>query len=227
MLVKLFQIEPNHSTPTVFTTSRVRLDPKVALIPIEAVVVYHDKDSQGLLDLGMESQRLPQQLAFWDHLPTVQTTNITDGQYGELTSAIHAMSWYRRDKNGQYDVGTQTAPDTVWVRCGVQFRLVNYVELQVPTRNVNPVRGNADQDPDRFWPNGTFDDSPLRENVDLARRDRRNRHGTDTGMFMNRMGFPDAPEGGGALMGQFAICFSLGGNRGTDGVGAHEVGHIS
>lgn len=227
MRVQLFQIEPNHSRPTIFTTSRVRLDPKVALIPIEAVVVYHDKDAQGSLDLGMEFQRLPQQLAFWDHLPAVETTNITDGQYGELTSVIHAMSWYRRDKDGQYRVGTQAAPDTIWARCGVQFRLVNYFELQVPTRNVIPVRGNADQDSDRFWPDGTFDDQPLYANIDLAKRDPRHMEGTVLAIFMQRVGFPDAPEVGRAIEYRQAIGVSLNDNRSTDGVVAHELGHLS
>jgi hypothetical protein len=169
LLVQLFQIEPNHSSATFFQALRVRLDPKVALVPVEAVVVFHDKDQNGQLNDGMEQQTIPQQLALWDHLSPAQTANITDGQFGELTSVTHAMRRYRRDGEGMYRVGTQTAPDTVWAVCGVQFRLVNYFELQVPIRNVYPSRGNGDAD--RQWPIGTVDDVPLQENADLVKRD--------------------------------------------------------
>lgn len=226
LLVQLFQIEPDHSSPTRFTTLRARLDPDVALVPIEAVVLFHEKDAQGHLT-GMQQQRLPQQLAVWDHMPAVETTNVTEGQYGELTSVSHAMRWHRRDKDLQYAVGTQTAPDTVWGFCGVQFRLVNYFELQVPARNVFPARGNADENPDQFWPAETHDDRPLRENLSRVQRDPRHRNGTVVAIFMQRVGFADAPEVGRALVGSNAIGVSLTDNRSTKGVLAHELGHLS
>ncbi len=225
LFVKLFQIEPNHSSPTFFQALRVRLDPDVALVPVEAVVVFHDKDQNGQLNDGMEQQALPQQLALWDHLSPAQTSNITDGQFGELTSAIHAMRRYRRDAESMYRVGTQTAPDTVWAVCGVQFRLVNYFELQVPIRNVYPSRGNGDAD--RQWPIGTFDDAPLEENADLVKRDPRHMDGPITAIFMGRAGFSDAPETGRALVSRNVIGVSLAETRGTDAIIAHELGHLS
>ncbi len=225
LLVQLFQIEPNHSSPTFFQASRIRLDPNVALVPVEAVVLFHDKDQNGRLNDGMEQQSLPQQLALWDHLSRAQTTNGTDGQFGELTSAIHVMNRYRRDGEAMYRVGTQTAPDTVWARCGVQFRLVNYFELQVPVRNVYPSRGNGDAD--RQWPIGTVDDVPLQENADLVKRDPRHMDGPITAIFMGRAGFSDATEAGRALSSRRVIGVSLSENRGTDGIIAHELGHLS
>ena len=179
----------------------------------------------GRLNDGMEQQSLPQQLALWDHLSPAQTTNVTDGQFGELTSAIHAMNRYRRDGEAMYGVGTQTAPDTVWARCGVQFRLVNYFELQVPVRNVYPSRGNGDAD--RQWPIGTVDDAPLQENADLVKRDPRHIDGAITAIFMGRAGFSDAPETGRALSSRRVIGVSLSETRGTDGIIAHELGHLS
>jgi hypothetical protein len=227
LAVRMAQIEPNRSFPAPFTTSRVRLDTSVALVPIEAVVVFHEKDAGGHFDGGTESQRRTAQLMFWDHSPDVQTTNITDGQFGEITSAQHAMRWVRRDGNGRYGVATQMAPDAVWQRCGVQFRVVNYIELQVPHRNVRPAEGDADGDPDRFWPTGTVDDAPLRENVGLAKRDPRHMEGTVTVVFMDRVSFPDAPEVGRALAGNGAIGVSLSDNRSSNGVVGHELGHLS
>lgn len=225
LLVQLFQIEPNRSSPTFFQASRIRLDPDVALVPVEAVVVFHDKDENGRMNDGMEQQSLPQQLAFWDHLSPVQSTNETDAQFGELTSAVHAMTRYRRDAEGMYRVGTQSAPDTVWARCGVQFRLVNYFELQVPVRNVYPSRGNGDAD--RQWPIGTFDEVPLEENADLVKRDPRHIDGPITAIFMGRAGFSDAPEIGRALPSRQVIGVSLSETRGTDAIVAHELGHLS
>lgn len=225
LLVQLFQVEPDHSSPTVFQAVRVRLDPDVALVPIEAVVVFHDKDQSGRLNDGMEQQTIPQQLALWDHLSPAQTSNATDAQFGELTSAIHVMTRYRRDSEGIYHVGTQAAPDTVWAACGVQFRLVNYFELQVPVRNVYPSRGNGDAD--RQWPIGTVDDVPLQENADLVKRDPRHMEGAITAIFMGRAGFSDAPEVGRALSSRQVIGVSLAETRGTDAIIAHELGHLS
>ena len=225
MLVRTYQVEPNHTTPVHFTSSRVKLDTNVILVPIEVVVVFHDKDADGRLNNGMESQRLNQQLAFWDHLPVWQTTNVTDGQYGEITSVMHVMRWYKRDAEGNYRVGTQTAPDMIWSPCNVQFRLVNYFEMQVPIRNVFPARKD-DPDTDKFWPLETIDDTPLRENVDKAKRDPHHMEGPVMVVFMGRAGFPDAPEVGRALIGLDAIGVSLNDSRSSDGVIGHELGHL-
>jgi len=226
LLVRTYQVEPNRSTPVEFTTSRVKLDPNVKLIPIEAVVVFHEKDADGKLDFGMENQRVNQQLAFWDHLPIPQTTNITDGQYGEIKSTIHAMQWYKRDAEGNYRVGTQTAPDMIWSPCNVQFRLVNYFEIKVPTRNVYPARKD-DPDTDKYWPLGTYDDEPLRDNIRIAKQDPRHMDETVMVVFMARAAFHDAPEVGRAIEDQNAIGVSLNDNRSSDGVVGHELGHLS
>lgn len=226
LMTRLFQIEPNHSSPAPFDTTHVRLDPNILLVPIEAVVVFHDKDSQGHLN-GTEQQRRATQLMFWDHIPEVETVNITDGQFGELTTAQHAMPWVRRDKDGRFNVLTQMAPDAVWHRCGVQFRLVNYFEMQVPARNVFPVEGNESADPDRFWQHGTVDDAPLRDNVRRVKDDPRHMEGAVIVVFMQRVSFPDAPEVGRALQREGAIGVSLTDGRSTDGVVGHELGHLT
>jgi hypothetical protein len=225
LIAQLFQIEPNHSSPTVFSGTRVRLDPSVSLVPVEAVVLFETKDGGGRLNNGMEQQRLPQQLALWDHLPAVETINITDGQYGELTSVTHKMQRYRRDANGVFSVGTQASPDTVWQTCGVQFRLVNYFELQVPLRNVFPVRGNGDEN--SHWPIGTNDDAPVQDNASRVKRDPRHMDGTVTAIFMGRAAFSDAKEVMRALPSQGVIGVSLIETRSSDGAIAHELGHLS
>src|SRR5262249_745029 len=43
LFAQLAQIEPNHTSPY-FEALRIHLDPAVALVPVEAVVVFHDKD---------------------------------------------------------------------------------------------------------------------------------------------------------------------------------------
>ncbi len=230
LLMRMYQIEPDHSVAVDYGTSRVKLDEKVALVPIQAAVVYASKDAQGVLENGMEAQRLPQQTALWDHQPYVQTTNITDGSYGELTTANHAVpSWYPRDKTGRYRVGSQAAPDTVWGHCGVQFRLVNYFELKVPLKNVFPARGgdNVSEDDERLWPRGTVDDQPLYDNVRRIQADPRFMEGAVLVVFMGRVGFPDAPEVFRAIQGRQAVGISLNDNRSTDGGLAHELGHLS
>lgn len=225
--VRLRQIEPNRSTPAPFDSLHLKLDEAVSLVPVQAVVVYATKDAQGKFKSSTESQRRPAQLMFWDHWPDVETTNITDGQFGEITTAQHAMSWVRRDATGAYRVSTQTAPDGIWHRCGVQFRLVNYFELEVPQRNVFPATGNEEQDPNRFWATGTSDRTPLQDNLARAKRDPRFMEGATAVIFMDRVSFPEAPEVGRALIGEDAIGVSLTDGRSTDGVVGHELGHLS
>ena len=227
LAARLYRIEPNGSRPDPFSTLRLRLDSSVALVPVQAVVVYHQKDAQGHFDGNTQPQRRPAQLLFWDHWPDIETARQTDGQYGETTLTQHVMPWLRRDPGGRYNVHTQMAPDAVWHRCGVQFRLVNYFEMEVPTRNVNPLVGNDEADPNRFWPKGTFDGAPLQDNLARARKHPRYMEGPITVIFMGRVGFPDAPEVGRALQGQGAIGVSLVDGRGTAGVVGHELGHLS
>lgn len=223
LFAQLAQIEPNHTSPY-FEALRIHLDPAVALVPVEAVVVFHDKDPDGHLGNGMDQQTRPQQLALWDHLSPADTSNIYDGNFGELTMATHIMRQYPRDSEGRYQVGTQKAPDTIWAACGVQFRLVNYFELQVPFRNVVPSVGG---DPATQWPQGTFDDQPLEENADLVKCDPRRMDGPVLAIFMRRVSFPEAPETGRALASRNVIGVSLTENRGTDAIIAHELGHLS
>jgi hypothetical protein len=224
---QLVQVRPNHSRDYDFPNPRLSLDPNVALVPVEAVVVFHSKDADGKMENGMSQQGLIPQLAFWDRVPFPEKTVFTDGTAGEIKSVQNAMAWHRRDAAGQYRIGTQAAPDTVWDKCGVQFRLVNYFELQVPLRNVFPARGNDQADANRFWPIGTVDDAPLRENHRLATSDPRHWDGTVTVIFMGRVGFNDAPEVGRALIGLSSIGVSLNDGGSSDGVVAHELGHLS
>jgi hypothetical protein len=227
LAARVYQVEPNGSRPETFTTLRLRLDPKVALVPIQAVVVYHKKDSQGAFDGNTQEQRRPAQLLFWDHWPEIETARQTEGQFGETTLTQHVMRWLRRDADGRYNVHTQMAPDAIWHRCDVQFRLVNYFEMEVPTRNVNPAHGDEEADPDRFWPMGTVDSSPLQDNLARVRKHPRYMEGVTTVIFMGRVSFSEAPEVGRALQGQDAIGVSLVDGRGTDGVVGHELGHLS
>lgn len=138
---------------------------------------------------------------------------------------MHAMERHRRDADGVFRIGTQASPDTAWRNCRVQFRLVNYFEMQVPLRNVFPSRGNGDAEAQ--WPIGTNDDAPVEDNADRVKRDPRHMEGTVTAIFMGRAAFNDAIEVMRALPSRGVIAVSLAESRSSDGAIAHELGHLS
>jgi hypothetical protein len=228
MNVQLARVQPNGALQlNEFGAPRVSLDPNVRLVPVQAVVTYHTINGDGELGEGMDRQALPHQLAFWDRVPSPDIAIITDGSYGEITSAIWPMEWYRRDAAGQYLVQTQAAPDTIWDKCGVQFRLVNYFALQVPLRNVRPQVGDADADPNRFWPVGSLNDAPSRDNLRLAQEHAKFWDGVVTAIFVDRVGLEPGNEVGRAFRESSTILVSLTDGSGEDGVVGHELGHLS
>lgn len=151
------------------TTTFVQLDPSVDLVPIQVVVLYSK-------DHPLLEARLPAQLAFWDQValstsystsnlgplrryttrtltPTPQRVDVPAGV--EFLNRISPVAY-----PGTYVFQNALTPDAQWRDCGVQFRLVNYVEIEVPNKNTAPRRLDVASDNPDFWPTTAAFNSP-------------------------------------------------------------------
>ncbi len=106
------------------------------LVPVQVFVLTSDQDDNS-------AWNLPKQLAFWDRVPTeTSVQRVTDGHFGELTSASHSLAnWVDGGEQGpaQARLNERYLPDDVWASCGVQFRLVNFTEIRTTVPNTRPT----------------------------------------------------------------------------------------
>ncbi len=121
----------------------VQLDPSVALVPVEVIVPYTAHYPQ-------TDRRLAFQKVLWD-LGSEPTENseidIPTSSGSELSTVARSWTppkkpnenwnpnitvWPNRDKTGHYNYSEVYTPDSVWDRCGIQFRMVHYVEFEAP-----------------------------------------------------------------------------------------------
>jgi hypothetical protein len=126
--------KPNQAWEEAAFPVRVQLDPNVRLIPVQVLALYSPTRKP------VTSRE--EQLALWDRFPTASgPVDVTDGQFGELTSSAWSLqNWIPGGEDGVTSVGGKYSPDDVFAGCGVQFRMVNYVEMQVDEEHLIPTR---------------------------------------------------------------------------------------
>ena len=199
-------------------TFRVALDPDILLVPVEVVRFFSP-------NIPIAQISAARQMALWDQVPIINdagNTKVTDGNTGELTKTLRQWDLYPKttpdpaQPRGLYEVDGWVAPDSIWGKANVRFRLVNYFEIQTDDDHVNPKSQT-----------GGLDDSVLRENHNTLTQDPR--HITDkrvlTVIYMFRIGPPDAPEIGRALLGLDAVGIAAGASDKFADI-AHEIGHL-
>ncbi len=110
-------------TPAAFRVN-VALDPEVMLVPVQAVVFY-DSFVPGI-------GTLPVQRALWDRVPTPDTPiQVPFG--GEVVKYRPLANSVMGGEQGPWEARMAgfNLPDDVWAKCGVQFRLVRFLPIQV------------------------------------------------------------------------------------------------
>lgn len=210
----------------------VRLKPTVGLVPVEVVVMRSP-------NFPMTNVTRDQQLAFWDQVATTPfTSRVVDGD-GRFTSlSVQFPDWVYevQQPRGLYlNEGLDAyTPDSAWSwvgeqggrACGVQFRLVNFFYKDTDDKHVSAQRAlqGEPETPQKFVYE-TFDDQPCYQNASAIRDDPRHRPGTVVIVFMQRVGFPTAPEIGRALPGLDSACVPALSNP-YPNIIAHELGHL-
>jgi hypothetical protein len=113
---------------------KIELDPSVLLVPVQAVVLRSPTAPNS--GVSLESQ-----LALWDRISTVHHRQNVTHPNGELTSAVRLIRpWIRGGELSPTLVSGWYAPDDVWQACGIQLRLVNYLDIQVGDNVTLPGR---------------------------------------------------------------------------------------
>jgi hypothetical protein len=222
-------LHPDYSSSVPGNPVTVKLDPNVDLVPFQVVVMR-----SGTFPA---STTLNRQLAFFDQIHLSGTTRFTNGATGELEYTQRSFiappgtplwdqptPWMSRGADGYY-VGSDLTPDSAWASCGIQFRLVNYFEMDRPNKYVLPqIRKLATQpEDDDYFAKGTLDDAPCYGNHAAAVADPRYMDDVPLLIFMQRSGFPESLEEGRALSGLATACVKPGAGP---TVIAHEIGHI-
>jgi hypothetical protein len=131
---QLFVTQPNRQRQIGAFPAELVLDPSVLLVPVQVFVLFSTEHPK--------TTSLSEQLALWDRVPTVTQRTVLD-EPGQLDAVVSFMSnWVQGGEGlpGNAGLGPQRfiLPDDVWCRCKIQFRLVNYTELQLDDASVSP-----------------------------------------------------------------------------------------
>lgn len=221
------------------TTTFVQLDPAVDLVPIQVVVLYSN-------DYPLPESRLAAQLALWDQvaLSTSYTTSNL-GPFRRYTTRTLTPTPQRVDVPagvqflgrispiaypGTYAFQNSLTPDAQWRDCGVQFRLVNYVEILVTNKTTAPRRASVDipsNHPD-FWPISADFGSPCVAAGNIADASPLVDTSIPTLIFMRDPTFPGEPSDALYVGNHACVSFtpSAGAARGPNVI-AHELGHLA
>jgi hypothetical protein len=163
---------------------RVLLDPKVILIPVQILVLHADDGSPLVTSID-------RQLALWDRFPTPRIyQTVVDSQFGEITSTTRELEdWVAGGEDGVSSanyVDEIYLPDDVFAVCGVQFRVVNFVQMAVDNRHLYPTVDSFPIDPQ----------TALIENVDEFKQRPDFLPGVLTAVFTERCGYDTISDGG-------------------------------
>lgn len=114
--------------------TRFTLDPKVIVVPIQAVLVLPDYGAADLESLMKAAFGSTQQDLLWDDRWRAKRQRFSSG--GKLTEVQGQWTHRTYDTYGGDDVlrrqtDTFILPDDVFGQCNIQFRLVSYSELRV------------------------------------------------------------------------------------------------
>lgn len=197
------------NTPAPFT---VALDPDVLLVPIEVARFFSPS-------IPVDAISMPDQMTLWDQVPSVaadSNTKSIDSGSGELTLTARTWAaWAKLTQEGLYEQSGWISPDSIWGKAKVRFRLVNYIDIQTDNEHAAPTT------------TGLTDDSILRDNHDTLVNHPQHIRDKDvvTVIYMFRIGPPDAPEIGRALLGEGAVGIAAGSTQ-RDADLAHEIGHL-
>lgn len=215
----------NRSTPLT-PTATVKLDPSVDLVPVQ-VVVMRSANYPALTDLA-------RQLAIFDQIHAPTPVYVSNGQTGEfetvLRGSVPGVTWAAPRNDAQvsyplYYANGYASPDSVWARCGVQFRLINYFEMTVPDKLMYPKEGDSNVPPEdpTYFPDGTWHGTPCTNRAALVEADPRNMNLIPTLIYSTRESFHGAVEVARAIPGTVCAPFSAGV---YPTLLAHEFGHL-
>lgn len=210
LTLRLQEVNRRQVPQTPSAEIRIALNPDVLLVPVQVFSLYSDERPSAADSFSREAALL----TFDGAADSEQgTSRVTDGD-GNVLRTNHYRPHLALDAAGS----RQTSPDRIWAACGIQFRLVNYTKLKVPTALLNP--GNE----------GTMQ-TAVREMLTKARESDRFLEGPMTifaapfcsGTEMSEQGSWSPPLGQ-ALVGSWAACFRPGSSSGA--VLAHEMSHL-
>ena len=220
---------------------KIRLDPDVALVPIEVAVMvspsYRITNADGSPG-DLSTADLRHQLAYWDQVEDGETSNVYEG--ADLAKTTNSKSlWMRKNQRGLYSMnswGNQYTPDSAWswvgeqggAVCKVQFRIVNFIVVEVDDRQTFPKRwesGVQEEDPAHYLA-GTLDDRPCRDNEVSVRAHPNHMPGIPVVSFMVAPHFGDSNERGRALESEQFVCVSSN-TSSMPNIIPHELGHLA
>ncbi|HEY8076489.1 MAG TPA: hypothetical protein VIF62_20330 [Labilithrix sp.] len=192
------------------TPVSVALDPKVILVPIQVYLFVAPGESP-------KSSLAPDaQAALWDRVPSFGTTTQETEGGGVVDTTLHPMSWVVEGGDAEpAHASGQRVPDDVWAPCGIQFRLMKVVTLEVG--------------PELLKPSGhTLDNSALFELRDAIQKDPSYDARMLTVVFAPYCADFDQGDFGGPFPGQSLVDDHLSCARyaSSGGVLAHELGHV-
>lgn len=135
--------------------------------------------------------------------------------------------WCGRGSLGTNPVNSLHTPDSALASCGVQFRMIQYREITVPSRVAYPIRAlSPGVDNDTTYPSAALDDAPCYDRRTLieigGEHDGSN---VLTVAFSERAGFDDSAEASRRISG--LVCTSMTPRNASQAVLAHEIGHAA
>lgn len=220
---------PDESLVSTGPAVTVQLDSTVHLVPIQVIVLTSDAVPK--------KTRLGHQLAIFDQIQDPEVANFYDATTMERAKTQRAffslvpgdppIPWMNRSAEGFYNVIGLDTPDSAWASCKVQFRLVNYFEMQVDEKHMLPRKvqqGAAEENDPKYFSAFDSNNLPCVQNVAAAAADSRFMANVTPIIFMERTSFETSAEDGRRVVTSVSsgICVRRGGPR---NVIAHELGH--
>lgn len=129
--VRLFSRHPNAYEVPEGDPITIKLDPAVLLVPVEVATLYSSTDN-----LGGPTERLDWATEAFDQR-TVEVGQVINYNGEHIRTLTNRTTKVTGPEAGWlYRARTGFTPDSIFARCGVQFRLVNYLEEERPGAEV-------------------------------------------------------------------------------------------
>jgi hypothetical protein len=224
----------------------IAMDPNTLLVPVEVSVLFSPEnpiDVPAGQSSAVSIYNLQDQFAFWDGNPGVAgffqaTVPLKNGSTDIEETMRLFPNWLGtvKDTNGRAVAFKKWTPDSIWSKCGIQFRLVNFIPIPTDNEHVLPIGPKANFDlcqAGTTSQNGNTYLIQILEN--MVNRAPTHLQGALEIAFSglctcDSFIFSDDPEQGARVVAGLLGCFPLGTGGGAAGgdmiTPAHELGHL-